>query len=403
MEVLSFVRAAGRGEIESPRSERPWTGGLRGGGRAIRRIGALFIATVCVTAAAQTAGGRRVAPSASSRVAPPAQLAQQRGWRVTTAEQIDLWLHGFALLTSDTGRVPFFARGYKQQITATKRQRNVYSLLDANQPELSARFAANPALANAQFLAMYFSSLPEIAKATDYFMRSGGDPRAASDRTVQQQIALLAANFRSEADRKWLQLFVQSLEDEDKKFYHDYWTSEQQARGAAFAQAVQQWNSTWYPKLKRFLNNTQQPSGDVVLSLPLGGEGRTVNNGKESNIIAVEFPKTVDAAPTALFAVVHEAVASVVESAIRDNTTPAEQRSGATAGYVGNGAVRGGAILVQRIAPELVPAYMRYYLATAGITGIAGDPATTFANTFPLPQAIVDAIGREIDVVLGGI
>jgi hypothetical protein len=46
---------------------------------------------------------------------------------------------------------------------------------------------------------------------------------------------------------------------------------------------------------------------------------------------------------------------------------------------------------------------MRYYLGTAGLAGIAGDPATTFANTFPLPQPILDAIGRQIDVVLGGI
>src|SRR5205085_8426686 len=50
--------------------------------------------------------------------------SQTRGWRVTTYEHVDLWLHGFALLTSDTGRVPFFARNYKQEITALKRQRN---------------------------------------------------------------------------------------------------------------------------------------------------------------------------------------------------------------------------------------------------------------------------------------
>ena len=396
MEVLSFMRAARRGEVRASRTTR------LARGRAIRRIALLMIATACVTPAGPT-GARRVAPRDRSRSTQPMQIAQQRGWRVSTAEQVDLWLHGFALLTSDTGRVPFFARGYKQQIREIKRQRNVYSLLDANQSELSARFATNPALANAQFLAMYFSSFQEIVNASDYFVRSGGNPRAAADPNIQQQIALLAANFRTDADRKWIRLFVQSLDDENKKFYHDYWTSEQQARGAAFAQAVQQWNGTWYPKLSRFLNNTQQASGEVVLSLPLGGEGRTVSNGKQSNMIAVEFPKTVDAVPDVLFAVAHEAVASVVDGVIRDNTTPAEQRSGAPAGYVGNGAVRGGALLVQRIAPELVPAYMRYYLGTAGLAGIAGDPATAFANTFPLPQNILDAIGRQIDVVLGGI
>jgi hypothetical protein len=64
-------------------------------------------------------------------------------------EHVDLWLHGFALLTSDTGGVPFFARGYKQEVTALKRKQNLYTQLDANQPNLSARFATNPTLANA--------------------------------------------------------------------------------------------------------------------------------------------------------------------------------------------------------------------------------------------------------------
>lgn len=397
MEVLSIVRAASRDAVAPAHQQRS----VRR--RAAWGVAGLLVATAaCMTPVGRTSGARRVAP-VSRGAAQQTTAAQQRGWHVSTAEQIDLWLHGFALLTSDTGRVPFFARGYKQQIQAIKRQKNVYSLLDANQPELSARFATNPELANAQFLAMYFTTFPEIVSATDYFIRSGGNPRAAADPRIQQEIALLAANFRTDADRKWLRLFVQSLDDESKKFYHDYWTSEQQARGAALAQVVQQWNNTYSAKLSRFLNNTQQASGDIMLSLPLGGEGRTVNNGKQSNTVAVEFPKTAADAPDALFAFIHEAVATIVDGVIRDNTTPAEQRSGVTGGYVGNGAVRGGALLLQRIAPDLVPGYMRYYLSTAGLAGIAGDPATTFANTFPLPQAILDGISRQIEVVLGGI
>jgi len=353
----------------------------------------------CVTAGAgtTTATPSGAAPSAG------APATQQAPWRVAALEHVDLWLHGFALLTSDTGRVPFFERGYKQQVTALKRQRNVYSQLDANQATLSARFAANPALTNAQFLAMYFSSFQQIVSATDFFIRSGGDPRAASDPQVQQEIALLAATFRSPADRDWLRLFVQSLQDESTRFFHDYWVAEQQTRGAAYAAFNEQWTSRYYPKLSRFLNNTQQASGQVVLSLPLGGEGRTINDGKQSNMIAVAFPRTVDAAPDAFFVVAHEAVGQVVQGAINDNTTPAEQRSGAANEYVGTGQVRGGALLLQRVLPGLAPAYMRYYLRTLGRTPPAGDPTAAFNAAFPLPEAIVAAIGRQIDIVLGGI
>lgn len=320
-----------------------------------------------------------------------------------TKEHVDLWLHGFALLTSDTGHVPFFARGYKQQITALKRQRNVFSQLDANQQELSRRFATNPSLTNAQFLAMYFTSFQEIVEATDFLVRSQGNPRASSNPDVQQRIAFLAANFPTAADRDWVRRFVEALQDESKRFYHDYWTKEQQTRGAAFAQFNQDWTAKYSPKLSRFLINTQQPSGELLLSLPVGGEGRTINDGKQANAIAVAFPLTPDASPEALYVFVHEIVARLVDEAIRDNTTPAEQRTGAANGYVGNGAVRGGALLLQHVAPELVPGYMRFYLQTLGMTAPSGDPTAQFAAAFPMPQAILTALGRSIESVLGGI
>lgn len=220
---------------------------------------------------------------------------------------------------------------------------------------------------------------------------------------MQQEIAILAANFPTPADRNWLRLFVQSLQDENTRFYSAYWASEQQARNAALLQFTQQWQSVYYPKLARFLTNTQQGSGELLLSLPLGGEGRTVNGGKELNTIAVEFPRTVEAVPEALYAFVHEAVAKLADEAIADNTTPAEQRSGASITYEGNGAVRSGALLLQRVAPDLLPGYMRFYIGTLGRAIPTGDPTAAFEATFPLPAAILTAVGKQIDVVLGGI
>jgi hypothetical protein len=369
---------------------------------------AIAMATLMASAACTTAGGARTSsqsamPARNSATPTPPPTTQAPAWRVTTKEHVDLWLHGFAMLTSDTGHVPFFERGYKQATVAAKRQKNVFSQLDANQKDLSARFAANPALTNAQFLAMYFSSFPEMVNATDLFIRSQGNPRAASDPQIQQQIALLAANFQQGADRNWLKLFVQGLQDESSRFFHAYWLAEQQARGAAYSAFVEAWSSKYYPKLARFLNNTQQPRGEVVLSIPIGGEGRTINDGKQSNMVAVTFPRTIDAAPEALFVFVHEVVGRLANEAITDNTSPAEQRSGVANEYVGNGAVRGGALLLRRVFPELVPDYMRFYLRTIGRTASNGDPSTAFAAAFPLPTAILNAIDSQIGVALGGI
>lgn len=331
------------------------------------------------------------------------QPRPQGTWRVTTMEHVDLWLHGFALLTSDTGHVPFFAPDYKKEVKALKAQKNVFSQLDANQPELSKRFAANPALTNAQFLAMYFPSFQEIVNATNQFIRSNGDPRSASDPQMAQEIALLAANFQSPADRDWLRLFVSSLRDENNRFYQAYWNNEQQARGAGYAQVNQLWVSQWYPKLARFLNNTQQERGELLLSVPLGGEGRTVSGGKTDNLIAVNFPRTADSASNALFGFVHEAVAKLVDESINDNTTPAEKRSGATIGYQGNGAVRGGEMLLEHVAPDLVANYVRYYLGQLGRPLPGGDPRAAFEAAFPLPQPILAALKQAIETTLGGI
>jgi hypothetical protein len=370
--------------------------------RSFAAVAALVL-SACATSGVGTstpAGGA----SAGSGATPAGNTTSARaGWRVTTDEHVDLWLHGFALLTSDTGHVPFFARGYKQEVQGLKRQKNLVTQLDANQQQLSQRFATNPALTNAQFLAMYFPSFQEIVNATDLFIRSSGNPRAASDPQMQQEIAILAANFPSAADRDWLRLFVQSLQDESTRFFHAYWTAEQQTRGPAFAQFNQQWVSQYYPKLSRFLNNTQQSAGELILSIPLGGEGRTVNDGKQANAIAVIFPRTVETAIEPLYVFVHEAVARIVEEAISDNTTPADRRSGTTLSYSGNGAVRGGALLLQRVSPELVPGYMRFYLQTLGRSAPTGDASGAFEAAFPLPAAILNAVSKQIDVVLGGI
>jgi hypothetical protein len=357
-------------------------------------------ATAMLTVACTTVPGGAGGTTTSS----PGDIAQSdQGWALATREYVDLWLHGFAMLTSDTARVPFFQRGYRQRMLDQKRRANVLTSLDANQQQLSGRFTANPSLVNAQFVAMYFPSLQEIVNATDYLIRSQGNPRASNDPTIQAEIALLAANFPSAADRDWLRLFVQALQDESNRFYHAYWTGEQQARSATRAEVESRWRGTYFQKFRRFLSNTQQGSGELLLSLPLDGEGRTINDSKRANMVAVTFPDSPAAAMDALYVFAHEVVGRVADIAITDNVTPAEQRSGVVARYTASGTVRGGALLLQRIAPESVDGYMRYYLRSIGTNAPSGDVSAAFAAAFPLPDALRDAIAKQIDTVLGGI
>lgn len=323
-------------------------------------------------------------------------------WPIKTREHVDLWLHGFAMLQEDTTFVPFFERGYSTNMTVLKNRANVVTQLDANHDKLRARLTLNPQLINAQFVPLSFSSWEELNQVVDAFVRANGDPRAASSQQQANAIAFLAAYFQTGPDREWLRLFVQSLNDERTKFYHSYWIEQQRERSNVLEVVDTLWQRTYRPKMQRFLNNTQQASGDILLSLPLDGEGRSQSNGKQANILTVTFPDRPSDAVEAIYVIAHEAVAGIANVAVSDNITPEQRRSGVGDRYTSSAAVRGAALLLQRVAPELADGYMRYYLKSVN-RPVTSSVQTTFNAAFSLPDTIRDALTRQLDIVLGGI
>jgi hypothetical protein len=325
---------------------------------------------------------------------------QARVWPVLTRSHVDLWLHGYAMLLRDTSRVPVFRRGYRDRAQAAKNQRNVTTLLDANRERLQSRLGLSPALVNGQFAPMYFASFQQMQQVIDLFLRAEGNPSNTNDATLRQFFLVLASSYPAAADREWLRLFVQSLEDERRRFYQEYWTSEQTGRLSLVRMTDSLWQGTYRAKLQRFLTNTQQENGEFILALTLGGEGRTVNFSARQNAVATTMPD--DDAREPIYVLAHEIVSSIVSTAVTDNTTPNEQRAGTSAAYITTGTVRAGAMLLQRAAPELLAGYTRYYLAQAG-QSTTGDINARLASVFPLPDAIRAAIERQLEVVLGGI
>jgi hypothetical protein len=324
-------------------------------------------------------------------------------WPTRSREHVDLWLHAYAMLAPDTTLVPYFRRGYRDQMLARRRQRGITTQLDANRDALLRRIAVSPALAtNGQFLPLYFESWDQMRQAIDLFMRAQGNPGATNDPNGRAWIALLAAAFPVGADREWLRLFVEGADDESRKFYHDEWTSEQRARASVVSHVDSAWQRSWRPPLQRFLNNTQQQNGELYLSLPLGGEGRTIKFGKQQNAIAVPFPATRDQSDEVLYVMAHESVGAVASAAIEDNTTPAERRTGTTSRYEQAAAVRAGALLLERTIPAAVPGYMRFYLQQAGRPAPT-EARAAFLAAFPLPDTVRDALTRQLEVILGGI
>ena len=362
--------------------------------RYLRTLQALT--TIAVAACASSGPGDPL-PS------PTPVVAGQTGvtWPVTTRAHIDLWLHGFALISDDTGRVPMFKRGYAARIADSKARSNVQTSLDVNRDRLRSRYATNRTLLNAQFLAMRFGSWEDLRQAIDLFLRAEGDPGRAGDRLAQEIIATFAQTFSTAADRDWLRLFALSLNDENERFYRSWWTQRQTDLAPVRDRIQSLWTTTYNAKFQPFLNNTQQQGGEWILSLPINGEGRAFTFEKRSNIIVGTMPESRDAATDALYVFAHEAVYGMATSAVTDNTTPNDRRSGVTDAFISAAAVRAGYLLLERVAPDLAPGYARYYLREA--TTPPSDPGAALASAFPLPEAIREAINRQLAVVLGGI
>ena len=293
-----------------------------------RRLGAI-LSLAALLAGCATAGtsGTDTSTSPSGTVGQnptnPTEI-----WPVKTREHVDLWLHGFAMISDDSTLVPYFRRGYKADMNALKSRSNAVTQLDANVAKLKARLTANPGLVNAQFLALYFDSFDEMASAMDAFNRTNGNPQAASSQQMAETIALLAGYFPGAADRDWARLFVQSLGDENTRFYRGYWDQQQRERAPVFTAVNTLWQGTYRARFQPFLNNTSQAAGEIFLSLPLDGEGRTLSAGKRQNATAVTFPLRSSDAAEAIYVFAHEVVGSLVSTAVKDNITPTDQRMG---------------------------------------------------------------------------
>ncbi|CAN5875411.1 hypothetical protein BH11GEM1_BH11GEM1_12600 [soil metagenome] len=370
-----------------------------------RHVALLTLAVVSACSGATPSASPAPVPSRTSPGAQPpaASPLVQTTWPVRTREHVDLWLHSFALISQDTTLVPYFRRGYRDRIMGVRRQRGVSSLLEGNRERLLARIAVQPSLATTpQFLPLYFSSWEQMRQVVDLFVRDGGNPSAAQDAAMRGYFGVLGQVFQTAPDREWLRLFVESADDESRKFYHEYWTTAARTHAPVVAHVDSLWQLQWRPALQRFLNNTQQQNGELYLSMPLGGEGRTVQFGRAENAVAGPMPESNAETESVLYVMAHEISGAIASAAIADNTTPADQRAGRTSRYDQSAAVRAGALLLEKTVPGALSGYMRYYLQAAGRTA-PNDPRAAFMATFSIPDAMRDAISRQLDAVLGGI
>jgi hypothetical protein len=357
----------------------------------------LSLTAALVVVACSSGGYPETTPSPSSASAPV-------GWPIQTAEYVDLWFHGYAMVMNDTAKVPLFDRGYRDRMTERRRQANVTTGLDANMQTLRDGLSKSSSIeGSGQFVIFSFASLDELVRVTKQFIQGEGSPQTVNDQTTRTLFGVLRTAFRTVAEREWLRVFVDAIADENAKFYQSYWNAQQTDRAATRTAVTNAWNNTYKAKLQRYLRNERLVDGTLVLSLPIGGEGRTYLDPQQGNAIAASFPEASGDQMSPIYTFVHEIVGNAARRAIEDNLTPAQAREGTLDKLSPIGAVRAGAILLQRVAPELLQGYQRFYLRQAGAAVPSGDPNAAFIAAFDLPQAVADGLARQIDLVLAGI
>ncbi len=332
---------------------------------------------------------------------PPRPLSAQ-SWTVGAREHVDLWLHGYALVHDDSSVVPLYRRGYRAEVAAAKRSTSLVTDLDANAGKLGEGLAAMPALVGGQFLALEFPSWDEMRAAIRLLLDANGDLRRLRNQQEANRASIVAAYFPGARERDWLRLFIRGLDDEREKYFRERWIAEQRDRHAAAVAAEQVWHDSVVPSLRRYLGNSQQAGGTIMPSFVLEGEGRTIQRSRSANLIVTGLPASDTAAWHVAYVVAHEVVATVAAAAVRDHTTPAQQRSGEAEAYNALALVRGGALLLEKAMPDAVDGYMRFYLAAAG-RPVEGDVRAAFAAAFALPEPMLAGIRSQIDVIWGGI
>jgi hypothetical protein len=354
-------------------------------------IGALALGVAC---ARRPEPG--LPPAPGQGVAPIGAPAPRLTWQLKTREHVDLWLHGYALLNSDSALVPLFRREWRDESTVLKNQREVITALDTALQTLRFGLKRNPALAQGQFVAQQFASLPELQAGIAALLSSDGDPRRAGDRRAL--VAGLAQVFATPADRAWLRLFAQGLQDEYDRWFHQWWVEQQRVRAPVIQAANSLWLGGVRDQIAPYLKEARILDGEAILSLPLGGEGRLMALSPNRVSAAVTFPAEPSRAVEVVYGLVHEVVGVLAGQVVADNTTPAEKRVGAADRLTAVAAVRAGALLLKLKAPALQRGYEAWYLQLAG-----AKPGVPFDQAFPLPSAIETALGRQLELLLGGI
>lgn len=342
-----------------------------------------------------------VAARSHAQESPPAA----RAWRVTALDQVDLWYHGVAVVGYGVA-VPdaLYDPGYAPIVRGAKERQGLAATpLDRAARTLATTFRRDPAFEIVHFLPLYFATAEWPAMLQALRAMAGDDKasRLPGDARTDRAVGALAAILPRQSQRAALRRFAELLDAEWRMFLRAETARARDLRTAQARALEQRWNVEFAPALAHYLAQIGQERGTIVLSPPLGHEGRMVERmggATAGALVAITAPRS--ASPEDMAAAAFDVLRELCFATSRAVSDPpdgqavepaaAEQASRAAA-------VRCGALVLQRYLPRYRAAYQARFLA---IRRPMSSPDTTtdrFASAFPLPPHVERRLTRAIE------
>ena len=286
-------------------------------------------------------------------------------WVIVSDPATDLWFHTLALIGVDgPGTLPFYSADYAASVAAEKARRGFApSTVDRNAPHLRHAIMADSAFELLHFFPLYLDrTAPEdLPRVLREIAAGSGAMRMPAD-----VLSALRSSLSSKEERAVLVDLADALADEWRTFYADQ-TARRAVSLSARRRALQaRWNEFFVPRLSDAFRAMGIDRGVVLISPPLGLEGRVVNLGGAGTIVAVSDPGDGIAADAPLLAAIRELCFPLLQH-IRDVDPIARAHAPRGADESSRAAVQCGAQVVDSLVPSSAGEYRALYLpARAG-------------------------------------
>ena len=341
---------------------------------------ALGVATISLQAIAGRTG------SAQSRPTP----SRGTEWIVAGDPSTDLWFHSLATIgLTGPGSLPFYDARYARLAAAEKARRGIPpSALDRNGARLASAITGDSAFEVLHFLPLYLRATSPAEFAHQVRAIARDDDVTGIPAEIRRAVR---SALPSTSERTLLLELADAIDDESRTFFTAYAADRASDDSIRRRDLQARWDDSFAPRLAAVFRMIGVRRGVLLISPPLGPEGRVVNLASAGMIIAVsDWRGATPDAP--LLASIREMCFPFLEQVWKiDRSTHAARGAEESS----QAAVRCGAEVVDSLTPASAAAYRALFLgARPGET--PAEYRRRFDQRFSIDAATLRAISREL-------